>query len=272
MSRLSAQVNKAFTPSERRSIIDALALAQEEMDRISVAYERSEGEEETRLSVELEAVHRRVMDLNCQYQTSLPVVPLSRCPFTGEVLRHSIDLFGIDGPWWNYQVPARPVEELPSTYFALAGSLKLNREPDAVPFLCKPGPEVPYVVPHLIGQPEIKAVISSIAVGPHEGFPIFYFSQPTRYEILRVNTWGLDCYVAEDPYGAGYSAQTYDVEADYDFDLEKWIRGGKLLWIAPGDRSLTLRSTTGSCPYLGLEGRCYPVCIQNGRTWSSMIR
>src|SRR4051794_34893741 len=62
------------------------------------------------------------------YRRGVPVVPISRCPFTQDVLRHSFDFFGLDGLWWNYDDPVRPVEDLLATYFALTGSVWLQAE------------------------------------------------------------------------------------------------------------------------------------------------
>lgn len=43
------------------------------------------------------------------------------------------------------------------------------------------------------------------------------------------------------------------------------MRSGKLLWIAPGDESITLRQGVEGCPYLGLEGPRELAFIKNGK-------
>lgn len=261
----------AFSAAERRRILKDLADARREMAKAADAFNRAAPAEAPRLAAALDASRQRTLDLCQAYEAGLPVLPLSRCPFTGRVVRHSLDTFGIDGWWWDCERPVRPIEDLPATFFALSGALRLGADPPDVPFLCRPGPEVPFVVPRLLAEPDVRAVVSSVAVGPHRGFPVFYFAEPTPHEILRVNTWGLTQYVAEDPYGAGYVSRSYDVPVEFDYDLARWIRRGKLLWIAPDDGTLRLRSLVEGCPYLDLPGRRYPLGIRNGEVFSVLI-
>ena len=54
---------------------------------------------------------------------------------------------------------------------------------------------------------------------------------------------------------------------EWDFDLAPWIKAGKLLWIAPEDELLVLRSTIYDCPYLNFPGSRKPKYIQNGKFW-----
>ena len=62
-----------------------------------------------------------------------------------------------------------------------------------------------------------------------------------------------------------------DDPADFDYDLELYIRTGRLLWIAPGDETLTLRSTVEGCPFLGLPGMRHPVGLRDGVIWDSLV-
>ncbi len=45
-----------------------------------------------------------------------------------------------------------------------------------------------------------------------------------------------------------------DTEYTIDFDLAKWVKDGKLLWITPDDPTFTLKTGTSGCPYLNLQG------------------
>jgi hypothetical protein len=216
---------------------------------------------------EMEKLQRKLSNMREYYEKHLPILPLSRCPFTNEFVMHSIDPFGIDGLWWNYNAPVRPVESLPRTYFALAGALSIRGKVGNAPFLCKPGPEVPYVIPRILDYSEIKAVISSIKIGPHQAFPIFYFADPIP-NIRRINTWGTNQYTIMDENGVlGWNAVEENLE-DYDFELEKWIENGKLLWIDSADKSMSLNSDVFSCPYIELSGRREILRIERGKIWS----
>ena len=54
----------------------------------------------------------------------------------------AIDTFGFDGPWWNYDVPARPDAALPETVYAVTGAARIDDPAPNIPFLVKPGPAV----------------------------------------------------------------------------------------------------------------------------------
>lgn len=209
----------------------------------------------------------RLGEIADAYVELLPVRPISRDPLSGEVVSYCIDDSDLDGPWWNYEAPARPaVQPVPTTYFALTGALRLGGAPTPAPFLCKPGPAVPYVIPRLLERPGVTAVVSSLPIGAHTGYAILYSSDPQPTGIERANTWGTGSYVVEDDGRPTWGAVVEDFD-DFDFELAPWIRSGKLAWIAPGDDKLALRTDGESCPYLGLDGSREFPRIQNGRVW-----
>ncbi|MBC8461670.1 MAG: hypothetical protein H8D67_27165 [Deltaproteobacteria bacterium] len=263
--------NKPFSADERRTLIKSLFAAIDEMDSLAEKYNRAEEDKAVSLEKKLDAAHKHVRELYDQYETGLPRPALSRCPFTGIPVHLAIDTYGLDGPWWNYGVPARPIEELPATVFAITGAVNFLDRPPKTNFLCKPGPGVPYVVPRLLVNPQITAVLSTVKIGKYDAYPVFYFAEDIPYDIARINTWGMDHYSAETASGEGYHLHIYDYPIDSDFDLEHYIRSGRLLWIAPGDETLTLNSITGHCPYLGMKGRQYPVGIRDGQMWSCLL-
>ncbi|MCB2101951.1 MAG: hypothetical protein KDE22_13830, partial [Rhodobacterales bacterium] len=172
--------------------------------------------------------------------------------------------------WWDARNPVRPIEPLPSTVFAWTGALHLGDPPPATPFLCKPGPEAPFVVPRLVADPRIRAVVSRLEVGGRPAFLIVYFARTTPFELIRANAWGTDLYFARDDRGAGYAGRCLPSDLDYDFDLVPWIRAGRVLWITPGDPTLTLRATVADCPFLGLPGRRYPLALEDGDVWDDL--
>jgi hypothetical protein len=57
---------------------------------------------------------------------------------------------------------------------------------------------------------------------------------------------------------------------DYDFDLLPWINGGKLLWIAPDDDSLAIKSDP-ACPYLNLSGNRFCQVVSEGQVWEDHL-
>lgn len=218
------------------------------------------------------AHRRRTLDasrrsLRDEYRAGIPVRAISRCPFTGTEVNHSIDDVGLDGPWWDFHATVRPTEHLPPTFFALTGAVRLGAEPAAAPFLCKPGPEVPYVIPRMLDHEAVKAVVSSRQIGQHRGFAIMYFADPIPYDLARANEWGGNDYWFTDAAGKRVWREEPERESDMDFDLRPWIEAGKLLWIAPDDASLTLRSEVSACPYLDRDGSRERTRIQDGKVW-----
>jgi hypothetical protein len=204
-----------------------------------------------------------------EYEAHVPVLPLSRCPFTGRVVYHSIDPYGIDGLWWSYESPVRPVESLPSRYLAFSGAMKIVLPVEYSPFVCKPGPGSPFVLPRILKNERVRAVISTLTVGRHRGFPVFYFADPVQGGTGVTNDWGMSFWQQYDPDNTpGWVAVTEN-EAEYDFDLEPWVLSGKILWIAPGDRTLTLRTGLADCPFTSLGGEEKNQRIQYGKVWTS---
>jgi hypothetical protein len=217
---------------------------------------------------ELQPLRDERSKLREAYQACLAVLGLSRCPFTNAVMKHSIDTVGLDGMWWAYHNAARKVErEVPRTFFSLQGAMHLVPPFEVTPFLVKPGPGVPFVLPRLLEDPEIRAVVSSVEVGRHRAFPIAYFAQ-SDLKLQRPNAWGRNGYNVLDDKGAYLWGKHVEDPAGYDYELAPWIARGKLSWIAPGDTELTLRSTVDGCPYLGLEGARAPQHLEDGTYWT----
>ena len=196
----------------------------------------------------------RQSELLRAYREGLPPVPLSRCPFTQALYSPAFDSFGLDGPWWDYYAAQRPFAEPPGHWIALTGAIHLDPKVENVPFLCIPGPAVPYVYPRLLEHDSVKAVLYSLPVGRHAAFPVVYFAAEWPLGLRMPNLWGANCYHTFSTEGDAGWYESYDRLADWDFDLAKWIQAGKLLWIAPGDPQMTLQPSAAGCPYLDLPG------------------
>jgi hypothetical protein len=271
-------MNDTITAAERQRITEELLGISERQARISAELsipdkggEETDGENAA-MRAQLEALVEKAAGLLSRYLDGLPERRLSRCPFTGEVLSMKIDDFGLDGFFWNNSAPRRPEQKFPGTYFAMDGALKLQGTPEKCPLLCSPGPDLPYVLPRLLQYDEIKAVISCIKIGPHTAYPIIYYADPAPEGVFRVNDWGTERYWEPGtPVPELFTPGLYiDVPAEpeeMDFDLEPWIKAGKLLWIPPGDESLTLHGHAFGCPYLDLPGSRNLKYIQNGEVW-----
>ncbi|MCK5670289.1 hypothetical protein KAI10_02810 [Candidatus Bathyarchaeota archaeon] len=206
----------------------------------------------------------RLEELREQYRIMTPVMPLSRCPHTGRLLYHSFDPYGLDGLWWNYEVSVRPADRAPSRFLSLTGSMKLG-EIEKLPHIVKPGPDVPYVVPELLGQDGVKAVVSQIQIGGHTGYAITYFTED-KEKGFTLDTWGTNHRAYVDHKDTFHYDEFMDDDLiSYDFNLEPWLSQEKLFWVAPGDLGFNLKTGAPGCPFLNLEGNRKNQIIVNGK-------
>jgi hypothetical protein len=211
----------------------------------------------------LQGAYRRSSELHDRYRQWLPEVPVSRCPDTGVIVRWPIDTVDLDGWFWEYDAPVRRPPQWPRTWLAMAGALRIGGSVAPAPFLAKPGPEVPYVVPRLLEQPAVRAVIAELPIGPHTGLPITYFG-PRPRGVSRVNLWGTNTYpVIDGGEWLGWD-EVPEWSPDNDYDLRPWLDSGKLLWIAPGDQTMTLRQGVHGCPYVGHTGNHEYALVEDG--------
>lgn len=202
-------------------------------------------------------------DATAAYLAALPRVDVARCPFTGATATIAIDTYGLDGPWWNYFAALRPMETRPATLVAFTGALRLAATVERTRNLVKPGPGVPYLLPRLLAVEGVRAVIRAVAVGDHLGWVVSYFAEHFPADAPRANDWGTDHY----PAGDGWDAVPDHGEVR-DFDLAPWIERGRLAWIAPGNATLTPRTTVQGCPFLGLPGERGIQHVEGDDVWA----
>lgn len=220
---------------------------------------------------ELEQRYSRLKLLSATYIETLSLIPLSRCPFTDATHWQPIDVAGLDGPWWRYEAPLRPEITMPEHHLTFTGSLKLTPPLEYAPFVCMPGPEVPYVVPELLQHPGIKAVLNSVDVGMHEGHVVHYYAEELTEDLPGFNGWGADHYRLPGEDKEGYWRRIEnEASEELDFDMGHWIKEGKLLWIEPGDNDLQLRNDLEACPYIDLPGQTTFQYIQYGEVSTSI--
>jgi hypothetical protein len=212
--------------------------------------------------------------LQAWYRGWVPRIPVARCPHTDQVAAFPIDTVDLDGWFWEYERPVRPYHwnELPLTWLAMTGAIQLREPLASAPFEARPGPEVPYVIPRILNhRDDVRAVINQVPVGPHTGWAITYFTLKQIHAKL-VSTWGQATYHWRSDDGewhwedGGWTSQYFDFRyGDNDYDLAPWLRSGKLLWIAPGDQGLILRTGEAGCPYTDIAGSRHMSHIRHGQ-------
>lgn len=265
---VSSDLNDEMSGDARAEILSEALPAMRHLDELMQLSEDTNDEARGLLKAEIGRVTDVVRRTWSDYRDLLPYPALSRCPFTGELWRHSFDSHGLDGMWWNHRKPLRGRNEpLGGNYYSFRGALERPEQALAIPFLCEPGPEVPFLIPRLMEMPTVTAVISPVAVGPQKGCIVVYFSGEALPDNRRTNEWG-SCYVrGYTPDGYLTTEQFYDAEDQYLFDLDRWIEDGRLKWIAPDDPELRIQSTLKNCPFLEMTGQREVWRMQDGKIW-----
>lgn len=247
MPRIRSLRGKVYSTTERADLIG----------RFTAARDRSESGDRSAAAERLAIVK--------EYEAATPIVSLSRSPVGGEVFETSLDTFDLDGMWWAYDYDYRPYVEPTTSFFAWSGAMQIDRPVDHVHVKAMVGPEVPFVLERLLDHPAITAVVSSVLVGEHVGYPIVYYVDGTPpLDIERVNDWGHSTYTIVRPDGSLSSGHATEYDYGKDFELGRWLDSGKLQWIAPGDIDLTLRSGREGCPFLDLPGERRRQYIEDG--------
>jgi hypothetical protein len=241
-----------FTQESRQSLLDEWSSLVNQLQKLRREIEQ-EGETEELLYQE-DWLIAQVLTHRELYAEQTPSHPLSRCPFTGIELHLSIDTFGLDGPWWDFDDPVRQGTIFPETTFALTGAIELHSKIEFTRHIVYPGPGAPYVIPRLLAGDDTAAVLSSLPIGRHHGFAITYFGYPPHPERPIVDEWGRQGWTILRGRSPGWD--TYPpVSEECDFELAPWLEQGKLLWIEPDDSTLTLQQGAEDCPYLNLKGK-----------------
>jgi hypothetical protein len=251
-----------YTAEDRRSLLDQVTHLQAELTSLRQQIE-AEGETPELIAAEDQLVDT-LLTTRQMYAARTPIVPLSRCPYTGLEVHYPIDTFGLDGLWWDYDDPVRPKRKLPPTVFALTGAIAPSDSVEFTPNIVSPGPSSPYVIPRLLAEDGTTAVLSSLKIGPHQAYAIVYFGFPAQPERPVVNEWGRQDWLIQMADPPGWDAMPLLIK-DCDFDLRPWIEGERLLWIAPEDEQLTLHLGVNECPYMDLDGRRELLHIFQGR-------
>jgi hypothetical protein len=219
--------------------------------------------ERRRVNQELDTLHDR-------YFQSLPMLTISRCPYDERLVQKRMDLFGMDGPWWESGAYDDPPIGDPHVVTYL-GALKLNNLAPAdiaqpAGYQITPGPEVPYVIPRLLAIPGMKCVIASaVLFSGCAAYFMTYFAEPRRPAAESHQQWLRDTFYYVDPQGFRRWNSCND---EWDFDLAKWIDGtkGQIFWVTPGDASFTLVSGPAEkCPYTRVQGAREPRSIVQGK-------
>ena len=198
---------------------------------------------------------RRRQEIQRQYFARLPRVVMSRCPVCESALVRAFDPWGFDGFWWQESLRLDFAEPPACEHFRiLTGAVNLR----GLPVIGGPreahlGPEVPFVIPAVLDEPTMVAVIDELPMRPgYAAYPIAYFSEAMPSRLMLAHPWTQTSASAKLPDGR----PAWSILTDpWDFDLEPWAQRGKLRWIEPGDRDAKLSpSGAKEFPYANITG------------------
>lgn len=202
-----------------------------------------------------------------EYADRLPRVPMSVCPYCEEPLVRSYDPWGVDGPWWHLTRPF-PLEEPKACehFRVLLGAYTLTRPtPEEAQEPVKPGPDVPFLVPALLGLAGMRAVVAELPMERGDRpFPIAYFSNRETAPELLHQPWLRDTHWFRDANGKW----SWNVANDeFDFVLAPYWERGILGWadLTANPPEHHKVSDGSKCPYLALAGERLPQLFASGR-------
>jgi len=204
---------------------------------------------------------REMTTTEASYFRDLPRLAMSCCPHCDKPLFRAFDPLGLDGLWWR--TDAQPDEPQPCPHFCvLVGAVNLRASRPRPDFDLHPGPDAPFVIPRLLQQEGMVAVVSEIQMTDGAAaYPIAYFATRRPPVQTLVAPWARTNFVYSTQLGAHAWRHATDPasgepEPDrWDFDLSPWVARGKVRWCAPGsDRSTLTAASASACPFANLPG------------------
>ena len=209
----------------------------------------------------IEAIEKHRKD----YFDALPMMTISRCPFSGLPYRCVFDPWGVDGLWWQQSeiVIELPTDETSEHFFLLQGAVNLQgKAPQGGTYPALLGPEIPFVVPHLLEQPDSRMIISSFEMANgYLAMPLVYFAKSPPPENKRIESWRYESFGWEDE--KGNHRWSYNTKP-YEFDLGPWMERQQIGWIPTMDVESAINGEIES-PRFG-SASSYPLKDLQGST------
>jgi hypothetical protein len=180
------------------------------------------------------------------------------------LLRAQFDPWGFDGFWWQERELGLASGPVGCEHFrVLKGAVSLGEtEPRGGKHEAHIGPDAPFVIPAVLRLPTMVAVLHAVEMETGAvARPIAYFSSEPPPPGSLTAPWRTTTYTFVTP--AGQTGWTIKNDP-WDFQLEPWIREGKVRWLDPEDPELPLAEPDpAACPYTNLPGRRLPQVIKD---------
>lgn len=232
------------------------------------------------LSDEYDVLQPQGMPVMQEFFRRQPYVLVSRCPYCAREIWSPVGIFSlVDSFWYRQDSDGRDdaIEESRCEHlFCIDGALNLNghrpvevRKPNTMVLYdtLRMAAEVPFVKPRVLSLPTMVAVLHSFPVADrYTAYPVVYFAERRPPQKEFCIGWARREYVAAaENVGAVFIGRRTDAQ---DYELEKWVRQGRLFWLDPKDDDHPLvRGPLEAFPYGGVAGRRHPYAIHNGKVY-----
>lgn len=207
-------------------------------------------------------LYLKVEPLIQKYWDIVPPVELSRCPYCDQALRRLFDAVDLNGFWWMDRTRRPKAEPECCRHFCLLmGALNFNGLPPVGGlFECLPGPDAPFVVPRILEQPAMQAVISCVPMScGYSAYPVVYFAEHPPQEKNFTQSWAQKIFHFTDETGK----KGWDIkEESYDYNLASLVKSGKLKVFAQGRLSSSADDLQAH-PFLNIRGVFKPQVLIN---------
>lgn len=208
------------------------------------------------LEEERSALVGRIEPLIQEYWDWVPAVPLSRCPFCSKDLTRLFDPVDLRGFWWMDRTQRLRLEPGCCPHFCLLlGAVNVNGlAPRGGIFECRPGPDVPFVIPRILEFPTMQAVVSSVAMHcGYTAYPVAYFAKTPPPARSLSQSWARKEHRFSVDGRMGWDI----IEETYDYDIPVWTGKGKLRWLHEGKISPP-GADPASYPFRNVTGLARP--------------
>ncbi len=200
-----------------------------------------------------QSLRRQMRAMTEEYYERLPLQAVSCCPYDQVPLFYRMDPWGLDGEWWNPD--SKRDHPLPCRHFCtLRGAVNFNgKTPRGGDFDAFTGPEIPYVIPRLLGFDTMQAVIAKLPLPFGDAYTVGYFAERRPPVQQLAANWP----AKHHSYVTAMGKAEFSFDNDpWDFDLDKWIAAGKLLWCPPESvTAAPVKGTPQDYPYRELRGK-----------------
>jgi len=275
-------INSLTEYLEMRNFLETFT-SQRDALRIKITEQEDEGQDVDELYEKLNRLLSEKDQVMYEFFKRKPYVLVSRCPYCEALVWQQVGIFSLTDEFWcnesGYGQEYVLEESCCPHLFCVDGALNLNghqpaeaHSPSTVVTNDKiwMAAEVPFVKPRVLNLSTMVAVIHSLPIAEkYTAYPIVYFAeqQPGQGEFCI--GWARTEYLERDKESEGRAMIIAKRSDAQDYELENWVRQGKLFWLDFKDEEYYLvRGPGEEFPYGNIVGRRHPYTIKYGHVYN----